>query len=381
MATRSVVYRVLIASPSDLATERKVVTEVIHEWNVQNAAAESVVLLPVKWETHAWPQTGMRPQEAINQQLVGSSDILIGLFWTRLGTSTGVAESGTVEEIDQFVAAGKPAMLYRSNREIDPSKIDIEQFQRLRDFTEATQKKALFGKFSTPDELRHVLLRHLSNCIRSLKNRIGYRPIPIDNVTGIVEIAGDWNKLHDSTAKMLESCDKDGVLYLICINPEAFMPWRLQIETALCKGVKLQLAYVDLEHAASAGKAAEWYAESMCIYGISKAAESTQFNLNALNTSVYKARKLTGVDPDVYIYRSCFPHPFIGVLYQPPPSAPTPTGWGLVSPYLIFVDAAQAHNFGVLFSEPGTIYRRYLESACHYFEFLQKHVTPYTLPR
>src|SRR5690349_14932759 len=111
MPTRSVTYRVLIASPCDLAEERQAATEVVHEWNTQHAAAESIVLLPIKWETHAMPETGVRPQEAINQQLVRSSDILVGLFWTRLGTNTGVAESGTVEEIDQFVTSEKPAML------------------------------------------------------------------------------------------------------------------------------------------------------------------------------------------------------------------------------------------------------------------------------
>lgn len=52
------------------------------------------MLLPVKWETHAIPQSGIRPQEAINRQLVNQCDVLLGMFWTKLGTSTGVAESG-----------------------------------------------------------------------------------------------------------------------------------------------------------------------------------------------------------------------------------------------------------------------------------------------
>jgi hypothetical protein len=74
--------------------------------NAQHAVAESVVLLSVRWETHAMPQSGMRPQEAVNRQLVSGCDMLVGMFWTKIGASTGVADSGTVEEIDQFVAAG-----------------------------------------------------------------------------------------------------------------------------------------------------------------------------------------------------------------------------------------------------------------------------------
>src|SRR6266852_236273 len=122
MSFKSETYRVLIASPSDLAEERRAATEAVNEWNAPHAAAESVVLLPVKWETHATPQSGVRPQDAINRQLVRDCDILVGMFSTKIGTSTGVAESGTVEEIDQFVSVGKPALLYFSNRPIDPNK-------------------------------------------------------------------------------------------------------------------------------------------------------------------------------------------------------------------------------------------------------------------
>src|SRR3954451_11661407 len=116
-------YHVLITSPSDLADEREAATQAIYDWNVQHAAAKGIVLLPVKWETHARPQAGIKPQQAINDQLVGQCDILVGLFWTKIGTSTGVAESGTVEEINQCVSAGKPALLYFSSRPIDPNKI------------------------------------------------------------------------------------------------------------------------------------------------------------------------------------------------------------------------------------------------------------------
>ncbi len=171
MSFKSVTYRVLIASPSDLAEERQPVTEAINDWNAQHAVAESVVLLPVRWETHATPQSGVRPQEAINRQLVRGCDILVGMFWTKIGTRTGVAESGTVEEIDRFVAAGKPALLYFSSRPIDPNRIDLKQFKRLKSFKAATYKKALTGNFSRVDELRQTLLRDLMRQVREVKAR------------------------------------------------------------------------------------------------------------------------------------------------------------------------------------------------------------------
>ena len=162
-------YRVFIASPSDVPEERQVATDAVHDWNSQHAVHESVVLLPVKWETHSTPETGVRPQEAVNDQLVKDSDILVGLFWTKIGTNTGVAESGTVEEINEFVAAKKPAMLYFSSRLIDPNKIDLKQYMRLKKFREATYNTALVGSFSGIDELRLKLLGDLTSIVRKLK--------------------------------------------------------------------------------------------------------------------------------------------------------------------------------------------------------------------
>lgn len=162
-------YRVLIASPSDLAEERLAVVEAIHSWNSQHAVPESIVLLPVTWETHARPASGMRPQEAINQQLVRQCDILVGLFWTKLGTSTGVAESGTVEEVDQFVKGKKPALLYFSRRAIDPDKIDLAQLRKLRQFKRTTYKSSLTGTFTTIEDLHRKLQRDLLSQVRTLK--------------------------------------------------------------------------------------------------------------------------------------------------------------------------------------------------------------------
>ncbi|MGA2025950.1 MAG: hypothetical protein ABSH17_02645, partial [Syntrophobacteraceae bacterium] len=141
----------------------------------QHAVAESVVLLPAKWETHAVPQSGMRPQEVINDQLVRECDILVGLFWTKLGTSTGAADSGTVEEVNQFVLAGKPTLLYFSSRPIDPNKIDLKQHKMLRIFKKTTCEKALVGSFSRVEELRQALARDLTAQVRRLKTRMSLR--------------------------------------------------------------------------------------------------------------------------------------------------------------------------------------------------------------
>jgi hypothetical protein len=115
MSFTATTYRVLIASPSDLTEEREAATIAIHDWNAQHAAAEGIVLLPVKWETHARPESGVRPQEAINAQIVQTCDILLGMFWTKLGSDTGVAESGTVRGNQSVCGAAEtgPPLFFR----------------------------------------------------------------------------------------------------------------------------------------------------------------------------------------------------------------------------------------------------------------------------
>jgi hypothetical protein len=118
------------------------------------------------------PRSGVRPQAAINDELVRTSDILVGMFWTKLGTHTGIAESGTTEEIDQFVAAAKPAMLYFSRRPIDPNAINMRQQRRLQAFKATTYKSALTGGFTDLDDLRQTLITRqcLQRCAALKRN-------------------------------------------------------------------------------------------------------------------------------------------------------------------------------------------------------------------
>lgn len=168
MAYKSTVYQILIASPSDVVAERKAIPEVIYSWNAVNSNTLKVVLLPVMWETHSTPEIGDRPQAIINKQIVENCDILIGTFWTRIGTYTGVAESGTVEEIEKFKKAGKPVMLYFSSMPVVPDSINTEQYELLTSFKRKCQEEGLIDQYSSIGELREKLNRHLTTVIRNI---------------------------------------------------------------------------------------------------------------------------------------------------------------------------------------------------------------------
>lgn len=131
MAYQATILNVMIASPSDVVEERQLVRDAIYEWNAIHSKQFGVMLNPIGWETHVAPEMGSRPQEIINKRILENSDILIGIFWTRLGTETGEYVSGTVEEISKHIASQKLASLYVCEKPIPPSQI-TEQYQKLQ---------------------------------------------------------------------------------------------------------------------------------------------------------------------------------------------------------------------------------------------------------
>ncbi|WP_153066084.1 hypothetical protein [Xanthomonas dyei] len=157
----------LVASPSDVAEDRAAVASAIHDWNSHNSKTRGIVLLPVMWETHAAPSLDARPQAVINEQLVRECDMLVGIFWTRLGSPTGEAESGTIEEINWFVKEKKPVMIYFSTRNL-PSDCDIDQVKRLREFKKQIQQKGLVFDYETPLTLENMLFKQLTTIIERM---------------------------------------------------------------------------------------------------------------------------------------------------------------------------------------------------------------------
>lgn len=168
MSYEAKVFRVLIASPSDVVEEREIAVKTIQEWNDLNSPERKVVLLPLRWETHTAPEYGARPQEIINRQVVDHCDLVIGVFWTRIGSPTGVADSGTLEEIERVASKGHPVMLYFSQVKKDPNQIDLEQLAKLREFKDKTFPKALVENYSSQIEFRDKLSKQIEIQLRNL---------------------------------------------------------------------------------------------------------------------------------------------------------------------------------------------------------------------
>ena len=165
MPFTATVIKVMIASPGDVADERALAETVIHEWNAVNSGHRRTVLLPVAWETHAAPAMGERAQEIINKQLLRDADLLIAVFWTRIGTPTGDQPSGSVEEVREHIRAGKPAMLYFSTTPVRPDSVDPAQFEALKAFKAECRSQGLVEEFESQSQFREKLSRQLAQTI------------------------------------------------------------------------------------------------------------------------------------------------------------------------------------------------------------------------
>jgi len=165
------VLNVLIASPSDVNEERAVVERALHDWNASHFSGAGIMLNPVKWESHAYPASGDRPQAIINRQIVESGDILIGIFGYKVGTPTGEAQSGTIEEIEEFRRAGKYVALYFSTADV-PRSADRNQLEALESYKKDRQKDTLYFEFEDVSSLRDHLTRHLPKIVHEVREAL-----------------------------------------------------------------------------------------------------------------------------------------------------------------------------------------------------------------
>lgn len=161
MAYQATVIPVMIASPGDVVEERELIRRVIHDWNDVNAESTHAILTAVGWDTHSSPEIGTRAQELINNRILKNCDLLVGVFWTRLGTPTGDFSSGTVEEIENHIKAGKPAMIYFSSKPAAPESINPTQYEKVKEFRELLKLKGLIEAFDTTDELERKFSKQL----------------------------------------------------------------------------------------------------------------------------------------------------------------------------------------------------------------------------
>ena len=196
------VFNVMIASPSDVGSERSIVREVIHDWNAVHSERENIVLLPVESESHSSPEMG-RPQEIINRQTVDKCDLLVGIFGTRIGTDTGEYDSGTIEEIERHNALGKPVMIYYSKELGDPDTFDSDQYTKLNEWKKKNERRWLYETYNDDADFKDKFYRQLE--IKVNEHEIfQFRSEGINSVLEMEESGSNIPQLSDDAKFLLK---------------------------------------------------------------------------------------------------------------------------------------------------------------------------------
>jgi len=147
-------YSVLISAPGDVRDEDlHAATEAVNRWSNIYGRRMAVAAVPAHWRHHSAAEHGIRPQASLNSQLVDSADIVIALFWHRLGTATGEAESGTAEEIKEAADRGAYVAVFRCLRDYPQQELDQKQLGDLEAFLSALTKNSLMLSYRSGGEL------------------------------------------------------------------------------------------------------------------------------------------------------------------------------------------------------------------------------------
>lgn len=166
--------KVFVASPSDVAEERRILQDVINEFNLTWGDTHNVRLELVKWETHTRPGFGEDAQDVINKQIGDDYDIFLGIMWGRFGSSTNRVESGTEEEFERAYSRLKTSpgsvqiMFYFKDAGIPPSKMEPAQLAKVQEFKAkiAVEYGGLYHPFESAEEFRTKSRIHLSKLIQ-----------------------------------------------------------------------------------------------------------------------------------------------------------------------------------------------------------------------
>lgn len=175
-------FTCFIASPGDVKAERDACEAVVNEIN-RTFATSNISLRLIRWETDAHPDLGSDGQTIINEQLrPEEADFFIGVFWSRFGTPTPRAESGTEEEFNLAFEKWKKT---KSNRilvffktEAVPQPIDAQQIDKVNQFKDKLTGMGLYKEFRTTEEFSSALRETLNkNLLQIISSQIGINNI------------------------------------------------------------------------------------------------------------------------------------------------------------------------------------------------------------
>lgn len=204
MGKKKEIVNVIIASPSDLQEERDSIPALFNSWN---STKSDILIEPIMWESGVVPAMGDHPQSIINDQIIDKGDLLVAMFWSKIGTPTPNAKSGTIDEIKEFISkkGGLRAMVYFCDRPLPhgPNEIDHKELQKLQEFRDEMTSQGLHRNYKTVSEFTGLLYRHLDAKVAHFIN--GELPLPVDKNADSTE--DTWYRADHPDARLQQPFD------------------------------------------------------------------------------------------------------------------------------------------------------------------------------
>lgn len=165
------VYDLLISCPGDLSDLVLSVRDVIDMFNGGQGINNNVLFQAKYWKNDGHPALGDSPQHVLNKEFIEDCDLAVACFWTRFGTPTDQYLSGTEAEIELMLRQGKQVFLYFFNDLVNLADLEMDQYQKVKDFQKKYQDKGFYRCISR-DEFKMQFFNHLSlYFFRELQNR------------------------------------------------------------------------------------------------------------------------------------------------------------------------------------------------------------------
>lgn len=180
MATSLINLEMFVASPGDVAKERQAIRRVVSELERSIGSVIALNLRPFLWEHDLGPGVHLDgPQGLVDAHSnLSRCDVLVGVFWNRLGTQTADGKTGTEHELAAAYArwnrTGRPhIMVYFSKKPISQTPDSLEQGGLLLDFRKTLPKEVLSWEYRSHQEFERLFREHLTRHIMYVWNERG----------------------------------------------------------------------------------------------------------------------------------------------------------------------------------------------------------------
>lgn len=168
MAKSILQYDMLISCPGDAENAVNIINEVVHLFNQQFSDTLGIGIRTRYWQYSAFAESGGKPQDILNRQIVDTSDLAIAVFKTRFGSPTDKYGSGTEEEIERMLSEEKQVFIFFDESMVRPSDVDAEQYGKVQDFKRRYKDKGIYWTFTSLEEFKTLFYAQITRYFMTL---------------------------------------------------------------------------------------------------------------------------------------------------------------------------------------------------------------------